>query len=114
MFMWEIEDSESQKLIKWAREKYLKCLIDKEAAEEGYYEIVSSVIGKKLLEKRIVPGMTTEINFADGTCKCIYEGLRRGKIYYRPFTKKGKPYKSCDNTSWDMWEHITRIEEKGD
>lgn len=110
MYLWNIEDEESIQLIKWAREKYLRSMLETEGAEEAYYEIVHSFVSTKLIERRIISGIMVEIAFSNSTCKCIYEGVQRGKIIYRDFTKKGKPYKTKNTTSWDMWEHIKRVE----
>lgn len=110
MWLWDIEDEESLKLIKWAREKHLRCKLEEEGAKQAYYEIIDSFVSNKLINKRIVPGVLVVIDFADEPCKCKYEGVRFGKIRYRGYTQKGAFYKQPDCTSWEMWEHIKRFE----
>ena len=106
MYLWEIENEEGEVLIKWAREKYLHSILERDAAEQSYYDIVRTVITSKLLDKRIVSGKIVEIDFADGVCKCCYRGVSRGKIKYSLFTTKGKPGKTTQTTDWTMYEHM--------
>jgi hypothetical protein len=59
-------------------------------------------------EKDIIHGCLIVIDFDDGKCKCVYEGVMAGKICYIEFTKKGKLYKKASRTGWNMWEYIKK------
>lgn len=109
MFVYDIEESEKEELIKNARKRYLQSIVEKEGAQQAYYNIVHDVVMWNLSEKEIFEGTEVIISFSDGDVKCIYECTYKGEIMYRPYTVKGKLYKSTESTNWGMWKYMRAV-----
>jgi hypothetical protein len=109
LYSWEIEEDELESFIKEARKRYLKSVLDKEIAENTYYEIIKNLVTKKLGAQGIGLGTQINISFDDEECPCVFRGINRGKIKFTEFTKKKKLCKRISLTDWDMWEHIQKI-----
>jgi len=105
-YSWEIEDDMLDEALEIAKKEYIRLKIQVESTEKTYWEVIESVVKRKLKKLDIDESDIIIISFRDEECKCIYNGVKNTSILFTEFTKVGKPCKKRSYTHWTMYKHI--------